>query len=123
MAAPKAGYSFIQWSDGNTDNPRDVVVTQDSTFTAEFAIGGGVNDTIYLEYDGKDAMQYALEEHGVYYFGGKVYNQQNLYIKLYYSDGKLLSSGTKDIDMSYYANGIYIVTDGKGGFLKINHYR
>ncbi len=31
------GYHFVQWSDGNTDNPRTIVVTQDTTFTAEFA--------------------------------------------------------------------------------------
>lgn len=33
------GYNFVQWSDGNTDNPRTVVVTQDTTFTAEFVVG------------------------------------------------------------------------------------
>ena len=32
------GYHFTQWSDGNTDNPRTIVLTQDTTFTAEFAI-------------------------------------------------------------------------------------
>ena len=37
-AIPKVGYHFVKWSDGNTDNPRSFVVTQDSTFTAEFAI-------------------------------------------------------------------------------------
>ena len=37
-ATPKVGYHFVKWSDGNIDNPRSVVVTQDSTFTAEFAI-------------------------------------------------------------------------------------
>ncbi|MGM9746328.1 MAG: InlB B-repeat-containing protein, partial [Paludibacteraceae bacterium] len=37
-ATPKAGYEFIKWSDGNKDNLRQVVVTQDSTFTAEFAL-------------------------------------------------------------------------------------
>ena len=31
------GYHFSQWSDGNTDNPRTIVLTQDTTFTAEFA--------------------------------------------------------------------------------------
>ena len=35
-ATANAGYRFAQWSDGNTDNPRTVVVTQDSTFTAIF---------------------------------------------------------------------------------------
>lgn len=28
---------FVRWSDGNTDNPRIISITQDSTFTAEFA--------------------------------------------------------------------------------------
>ena len=36
-AVPNYGYHFTQWSDGNTDNPRTIVVTQDTTFTAEFA--------------------------------------------------------------------------------------
>ena len=30
-------HHFTQWSDGNTDNPRTVSVTKDSTFTAEFS--------------------------------------------------------------------------------------
>ena len=34
---PDYGYHFAQWSDGNTDNPRTFVLTQDTTFTAEFA--------------------------------------------------------------------------------------
>ena len=36
-ATPQNGYHFAQWSDGNTDNPRTIVLTQDTTFTAEFA--------------------------------------------------------------------------------------
>lgn len=36
-ATPNTGYHFVQWSDGNTDNPRTVVVTSDTTFTAVFA--------------------------------------------------------------------------------------
>ncbi len=31
------GYHFAQWSDGNTDNPRTIVLASDTTFTAEFA--------------------------------------------------------------------------------------
>ncbi len=34
---PNYGYHFTQWSDENTDNPRTIVLTQDTTFTAEFA--------------------------------------------------------------------------------------
>lgn len=36
-ANPKYGYHFTQWSDGVKDNPRLFIITQDTTFTAEFA--------------------------------------------------------------------------------------
>lgn len=35
-AMPKADTEFKQWSDGNTDNPRTLVVTQDTIITAEY---------------------------------------------------------------------------------------
>ncbi len=34
---PNYGYHFTQWSDGLKENPRIVQITQDTTFTAEFA--------------------------------------------------------------------------------------
>ena len=36
-ATPNYGYHFTQWNDGNTDNPRTIVLTQDTSFTANFA--------------------------------------------------------------------------------------
>ena len=36
-ASPYHGYHFTQWNDGNTDNPRTIKLTQDTTFIAEFA--------------------------------------------------------------------------------------
>lgn len=38
-ALPKEGYRFVRWSDGNTDNPRNVMVTGDSIIRAVFAEG------------------------------------------------------------------------------------
>ena len=37
LAIPNTGFEFVKWSDGDTSNPRVVVVTQDSAFVAEFA--------------------------------------------------------------------------------------
>ena len=37
-ATPNYGYHFVEWSDGNKDNPRTIELTQDTTLTAEFAI-------------------------------------------------------------------------------------
>lgn len=36
-AIPERGYKFVQWNDGNTDNPRIVRMVSDSSFTAYFA--------------------------------------------------------------------------------------
>ncbi len=37
-AYPYERYTFIQWSDGNTDNPRTLTLTEDIALTAEFTI-------------------------------------------------------------------------------------
>ncbi|MBO7652421.1 MAG: leucine-rich repeat domain-containing protein [Bacteroidales bacterium] len=37
-AMPNVGYAFLEWNDGNADNPRTVVVEDDTTYTATFAI-------------------------------------------------------------------------------------
>ena len=37
-ATPFIGHHFTSWNDGNTDNPRTVLVSQDSTFIANFAV-------------------------------------------------------------------------------------
>ncbi len=35
-AMPNDGYRFVSWNDGNTENPRTITVTSDSTFVAIF---------------------------------------------------------------------------------------
>ena len=37
IAIPASGHHFVQWSDGNTDNPRQITVTEDVSLTAEFS--------------------------------------------------------------------------------------
>ena len=44
-ATANAGYHFVQWSDGNTDNPRTLTVTADTVLVAEFQSGEGINET------------------------------------------------------------------------------
>ena len=51
-ATANYGYHFVRWSDGNTENPRTLVLTQDTTFTAEFAqtYSGQCGDNLYWSY-------------------------------------------------------------------------
>ena len=44
------GYQFTQWSDGNTDNPRTLVLTQDTSLVAHFEIIYLQPDTVTLCY-------------------------------------------------------------------------
>lgn len=37
-AQANTGYQFTSWSDGNTDNPRTIIMTQDKTLHANFAV-------------------------------------------------------------------------------------
>ncbi|MFO7922353.1 MAG: InlB B-repeat-containing protein, partial [Bacteroidales bacterium] len=80
-AIPDAGYHFVDWSDGNEDNPRvDASVTDDITVTANFAINSltlnysaGANGTIAgpvsqeLEY-GEDGEEVEAVPDDNYYF-------------------------------------------------------
>ena len=52
-ATPNIGYHFVQWSDGVTDNPRTLELTQDTTFSAEFAqsFSGQCGDNLYWSHD------------------------------------------------------------------------
>ena len=52
-ATPNYGYHFVKWSDGNTDNPRTLTLTQNTTFTAEFAqaYSGQCGDNLYWSFD------------------------------------------------------------------------
>lgn len=36
-AVPASGYHFVAWSDGNTENPRQITVTEDMSLTAKFS--------------------------------------------------------------------------------------
>ena len=51
-ATANYGYNFVQWNDGVTDNPRTIILTQDTILTAEFAqiLSGQCGDNLYWSY-------------------------------------------------------------------------
>ena len=48
-AYPNVKYVFVEWSDGNTENPRDILVEKDSSFVAYFKKSESVESAEYLE--------------------------------------------------------------------------
>ena len=67
-ATPNERYQFTQWSDGNTENPRTLVVTQDMSLVAHFEI-------IYLK---PDTVTMCYGE--TYQWHDKIYDASGVYI-------------------------------------------
>ncbi|MBR1769349.1 MAG: leucine-rich repeat domain-containing protein, partial [Bacteroidales bacterium] len=61
-----AGHHFLSWQDGNTDNPRNVIITQDTNFIATCVI-----DTFIVEVRGNDTLAGNVTGSGAY-----TYNEQ-----------------------------------------------
>ena len=72
FATPKAGYYFTQWSDGNTNNPRDILLNTDMTFEAQFAACymGCINES-YLAIGGSGLGVMTTDDNSVW-----TYNSQ-----------------------------------------------
>lgn len=99
-AIAKENYRFARWSDGNTDNPRTIIVTGDTTYTAEF---GSNLCTITVIYDN---MKGAVTGTGNYTIGTQVCleatpNSGYEFVK--WSDGKTYNpyifTATKDLTL------------------------
>lgn len=60
-ATPNYGYHFVQWQDGNSDNPRTVTLTQDTVLTAYFAV-----NTYYLTLVSNDTTMGTVSGSGSY---------------------------------------------------------
>ena len=66
-ATPAEHYHFAQWNDGNTDNPRTIIVTEDATYTASFAI-----DRFTVTVESADAEMGTVSESGTYDYGTEI---------------------------------------------------
>jgi len=78
-AVPEKGFEFVMWDDGNTDNPRTILVTEEVIFMATFQPTSTALDDVKTNDQGgatkfiHDGILYILRD-------GKVYNAQGLSI-------------------------------------------
>lgn len=112
-AIPNTGYHFTQWSDGIADNPRTIYLSQDTTFTAEFAPnmytsttisanpewGSTYGDTIAAY--GEEIVIYAVANEGYHFVSWANNNTQNPRTLTVISDGWFTA---------WFAKNIYTVT-------------
>ena len=66
-AVANSGYTFSQWQDGNTDNPRTITVTQNATYTATFT-----QDTYVITVYASPSNGGTVTGGGAYHYGETV---------------------------------------------------
>lgn len=66
-ASANPGWQFVQWTDGNADNPRNITVTGDATYTAQFSQINYVINVDAVPYEGG-----SVTGGGTYHYGDAV---------------------------------------------------
>lgn len=100
-AIPNEGYRFLNWQDGNTENPRTVTVANDLTYTAYFE---STNQDVFNVYENKITV-YPNPTSGRV----KVAADDVIRIDVYNVNGQLVKTAFKEsvIDISTLPSGIY----------------
>ena len=115
VAIPADGYQFVKWGDGNTENPREIIVDHDIILAAFFN-GTGVDEN--------QASMISVFPNPT---NGKIHilGLENMHeIEIFNTFGTLLMKkqmvGDNEIDVSGLASGFYIIRIGKcfGKFVK-----
>ncbi|MFA7401266.1 MAG: leucine-rich repeat domain-containing protein [Bacteroidales bacterium] len=107
-ATPETDYQFLKWNDGNTENPRTVTITQDTSFTAEFVAKDNIMETNNLNklliYPNPAKYQLTLDNANVLIKEFYLYNLLGEEIK------RCIINQTKyNLDISELKPGIYFV--------------
>ena len=107
-ATANAGYRFVQWNDGNTDNPRTLNVTQDTVFVAEFEAVNAIAD---VSHTSLRIYPNAVSNGRFTLSGGQgkaeIYTMQGVTVGSY-----SLTEKETIIDVSHLAGGVYFVKVG-----------
>ena len=111
-ANPSAGHEFVYWNDGNTDNPRDITVTGNATYVANFQPTVGIDD------NDVSAVNVYSYDHQII-----VSHAEGESIEIYDMLGKLIASDTQNTQeirqFTISTKGIYLVRVGEAFFKKV----
>ena len=111
-ANPYAGYEFINWNDGNTENPRDITVTENATYVANFQPEVGIND------NDLSAISVYSHDHQIV-----VYHAEGERIEIYDMLGKRIAYDAENTQetrqFTISTKGVYLVRVGDSFFKKV----
>ncbi|MBP5400537.1 MAG: T9SS type A sorting domain-containing protein, partial [Bacteroidales bacterium] len=106
------GYQFVSWNDGNTENPRAIIVEQDSTFIATFQVDDGINES-----DLSNVTIYSYADQVV------VLNAEGQSVEIFDMSGRMVvrESTVSQSECRYtiFAPGIYLVKVGENVVKKV----
>lgn len=111
-ATPNQNYAFTNWSDGNTNNPRHIIVNGPASYTANFQSTIGIDD-------------FNKEDFVIYSIGDQIHikNAEGMAIKIYDMTGRLIVSDAENSEMdrvfTLNAKGIYLVKIGDNFVKKV----
>ncbi len=112
QAYPSAGYEFVYWNDGNTDNPRNITVTGNATYVANFQPTVGIDD------NNLSAVSVYSHDHQIV-----VCHAEGKSIEIYDMLGKLVAYDTHNSQelrqFTISTKGIYLVRVGEAFFKKV----
>ena len=98
-ATPAAGYKFVKWSDGNTDNPRTVTITEDLALSAVFEIATAIDES-------------AASAVNIYAYGNTIVVENATDEIFVYNAMGALVARTTETEIIVNATGVYIVKTG-----------
>lgn len=73
-ATPKTGYRFLQWSDGDTTNPRNIVTDSDLTLSAVFVTEEPTNTPLIPLEEKETVHKVLINDHIYIIYGDKTYS-------------------------------------------------
>lgn len=103
-AIPNSGYRFDHWSDGNTENPRSLIVTSDTNIAAYFA--AATSDTVYIY------VHDTVYIHDTIYITSEgIGDVEAISAKIYQRDGQIVVEGANGKTVVFYdVNGRMLAT-------------
>ena len=90
------GYQFLQWSDGNTDNPRFITITSDMSLIAQFEVS---HSTTISNVSRTSSLKV---------IGNSLQNPERQELSVYQTDGRLVYFGASN-EISLPDVGVYLV--------------
>ncbi len=79
-ATPMAGYRFLQWSDENTDNPRQLTIMANTELMAIFEVADGLLD-VFMNNDARQATKFMYNNHLYILRDGKLFTATGARVK------------------------------------------